>query len=115
MSKIEFDTLYDYSQSKHISFSGRVTAAEVDVTMHLPEIDKGWRVYSERASESEDYIYLFLFNEPTMKPIEIYIHHNGYITGYDLDPQRSFKGFARDNDIVLRGSDFPDEYKYSIA
>lgn len=112
--KSESASLYDHSRSKQISFSGYVTPTDVDVTMELPEIPEGWRVYSQNASGSEQSVYLYLYNEPTMKHIELSVSNKGYFSGYDLDPQRSFTGFADDNGIFLKDIDFPDQYMYSI-
>ncbi|MDQ3798000.1 MAG: hypothetical protein M3384_00985 [Acidobacteriota bacterium] len=110
----EASSIYDYSQSKQISFSGHVTSAGVDVTMEFPESSDGWRVTSENSSNRGNSLYLYLYNHPTMKHIELFVHNNGHFSGYDLDPQRSFEGFANGNNIFLKDFDFPDQYTYSI-
>lgn len=115
ISGSESASLYDYSRSKQINFSGNVTRSRVDLTMEFPEIrDDGWRIYSENASGSGDSIYLYLYNAPTMKHIELFISDKGYFNGYDLDPQRRFTGSVHDNKISLKDADFPDQYMYSI-
>lgn len=112
--KNQSTSLYDCNHSKQINFTGLITALNIDVTMEFPGSTFGWRIYSEKASESEDSFYFNLFNEPTMKPVELYIYRNGRFDGYDLDPQRGFQGFADSKTIFIRDFDFPEEHIYFI-